>query len=463
MLEISSEIELSISDLNVDGSAVARFCPPNLPDSPDLRKQVVFVDQGLPGERLLARIISRKKQLYFAQKIRCLSRSPQYAEPFCPYFGSCGGCAFQNLHYSAQLVFKQQRVVQTLARIGGIKLEIPEILPAPALSGYRNKMEYAFGSSAVSANPVLGFRRRGGQEILDIERCPLQSRESALVLQAVRDWAASGHLTAWEDGRGALRYLVLREPEYCLRGLQRSVELICGDSLPDAKNMDALWSILAELGVTSLLFTRRLSKYNVAQGEGRVKSYGQPTLWESFGSLLLEYPISSFAQTNTKAAAALYAQAAEFAGLTGGETLWDIYSGAGALALYLGGKGKSVWGVEQDRQAVKAAVANAARLQFRHCIFEAGDAGLLLKQKNETPDIIVVDPPRAGLSGAVRAGIKKAAPRKIIYLSCDPATLARDLSELARPSDTVYRLDKLVLADLFPHTPHVEVIALLSR
>jgi 23S rRNA (uracil1939-C5)-methyltransferase len=481
MLKISSEVELTISDLNVDGSAVAKIgqngacltdiqlkdiplADGSLPEEKQgERSQVVFVDHGLPGEVLSARIISEKKHVFFAQKLRCISPSPYFTEPFCPYFGSCGGCAFQNLSYTAQLAFKQRRVAQVLARIGSIRRKEPDILPSVALDGYRNKMEYAFGAAAHKL--VLGFRGRGGQEVLDIERCPLQSLQSGAVLQAVRAWADKAQLGAWENGRGTLRYLVLREPEYLVNGSesQRSVELVCGSPLPDTEAMDALWGNLRELGVRSLLITQRLSGYNVARGERGIKSYGQRALFEKFGSLLLEFPVSGFAQTNTKAAAALYAQAKKFAGLNKGDTLWDIYSGAGALALYLGENCKSVWGVEQDRQAVKAAAANAARLQLKHCIFEAGEAGVLLKQKAGRPDIIVLDPPRAGLSAAVLTAVKKAAPRKIIYISCDAATLARDIKKFSEKRDnTGYQLADLMLFDLFPHTPHVEVLALLE-
>ncbi|MDR1242113.1 MAG: 23S rRNA (uracil(1939)-C(5))-methyltransferase RlmD [Deltaproteobacteria bacterium] len=466
MLELSDEIELTVSDLNVDGSAVARFFPSGAGETEGngegRRGLVVFVDQGLPGETLLARIDSRKKNIYFARKVRVINPSPYYTEPFCPYFGVCGGCALQNLSYPAQLAFKRQRVQQVLARIGGIQADKPEILPAPALTAYRNKMEYAFGRG-IQGGLALGFRPRGGYGVLGVERCPLQSPQTAAVLQAVRAWAVGGGFTAWENGRGALRYLVLREPEYRRPGVQRSAELVCGDALPGAASLGALWNVLSGAGVSSLAVSRRISKYSVARGEKKIKSFGCPTLWEKFGSLLLEFPISGFAQTNTKAAGALYAQAALFAGLTGGEILWDIYSGSGALALYLGDKCQSVWGVDLDREAVESAAGNAARMGFRHCLFEAGDAGTLMRSKTEAPDIIVVDPPRAGLSGAVLAGIKKAFARKIIYISCDAATLARDVSLLASGNNRDYKLAGLVLADLFPHTPHVESVALLIR
>jgi 23S rRNA (uracil1939-C5)-methyltransferase len=467
MFELFSEVELSVSDLNIDGSAVARLSPAGgsgTGSGGPSRGQVVFVDQGLPGELLLARIHSRKKNVYFAGKLRTISPSPHYTEPFCPYFGLCGGCAFQNLSYPAQLEFKRQRVRQVLARIGGVKVERPEILPAPELAAYRNKMEYAFADRGTGKDAlVLGFKRRGGRETLDVESCPLQSREAGLALGAVRSWSRAGGFSAWKDGRGALRYLVLREPEYRLPGAQLCAELICGDSPPGGKALDFLQGMLAELKVSSLLITRRLSGYNVARGEYRIKHYGLPALWENFGGLLLEFPLSGFAQTNTKAASLLYARAAELAALSGEESLWDIYSGSGALALYLGDRCKSVWGAERDKEAVRAALRNAARLRLNHCVFEAGDAGMLLRRKTGSPDVLVVDPPRAGLSPAVLAGIKKTAPRKIIYVSCEAATLARDIRRLSSGDNPCYGLAGLFLADLFPHTPHVETVALLSR
>jgi 23S rRNA (uracil1939-C5)-methyltransferase len=468
MFELFSEVELVVSDLNVDGSAVAVLSPAGgrktEAGESGARGRVVFVDQGLPGELLLARIHSIKKNICFARKLRTLIPSPHYTEPFCQYFGLCGGCALQNLSYPAQLEFKRQRVRQALARIGGVKVDKPEILPSPELTAYRNKMEYAFADQGTGNDaPVLGLRRRGGRETLDMEGCPLQSREAALALGAVRSWSRAGGFSAWKDGRGALRYLVLREPEYRLPAAQRCAELICGDSPPGGKDLDFLQGMLAELKVSSLLITRRLSGYNVAQGEYSIKRYGLPVLWEKFGGLLLEFPLSGFAQTNTRAAALLYARTAELAALSGEESLWDVYSGSGALALYLGGRCKSVWGAEKDTEAVRAARRNAARLGFSHCVFEAGDAGTLLQRKTGSPDILAVDPPRAGLSPAALAGIKKAAPRKIIYVSCEAATLARDIRRLSSGDAPRYGLAGLFLADLFPHTPHVEAVALLVR
>ncbi|MDR1124748.1 MAG: hypothetical protein LBM64_01625 [Deltaproteobacteria bacterium] len=445
--EMGSRLELEICDLNVDGSAVARHAG-----------RVCFLDRGLPGERVLAEVTGQKKRALLARVLETLAPSPDEVRPFCPYFGECGGCALQNLSYPAQLRFKQQRARQVLSRIGGVAFSgLPDILPSPRLAGYRNKMEYAFGQEDSGA-VRLGLKRRASNEVLDLESCPLQSPAAGAVLRAVRAWARANGL--------APRSLVLREPEYLKEGVrQRSAELVCA-AAPAPALLDKLWAALAGEGVTSLLITLKIS--GAAGQPGRpVKLYGPRSLWEEFGTLLLEFPLDGFAQTNTGAAALLYAKAAEYAGLRAGETLWDVYSGAGALALYIGKEAGSILGLEQNAAAVQAARANAARLgphpHYGRARFEAGEAArllpaLALKLKNKRPDLLVADPPRGGMSARVLEGIVKARPGRLLYVSCDPATLARDLAGLG----PFYRLRSLALVDMFPHTPHLEAVAALD-
>ncbi|MDR2893633.1 MAG: 23S rRNA (uracil(1939)-C(5))-methyltransferase RlmD [Deltaproteobacteria bacterium] len=457
MSEIGREVDLLVHDLNVDGGAVAR-----------LDGRVYFLDRGLPGETVRAVISGQKKRVLFGRVLQTLRPSPEAVQPFCPYFGLCGGCALQNLSYPAQLEFKQRRVTAVLAKIGGLREiadDLPGILPSPLLRACRNKMEYAFGieQSDSGEELVLGLRYRASHQVLDIEACPLQSPRSGLILQAVRLWAREGGFSG-----GCLRHLILREPEYLPEDNvpQCSVELICGDKLPPPQAVDELWQRLAALGVTSFLLGVRRSAYNLARSERIVKIFGPTTLWEKFGPLLLELPVTGFAQTNTGAASLLYQRAAELAAPEyfgrerGGARLWDAYCGSGAMALYLAPGSASVIGFEQDPESAEMARANAARLGFDHCSFLAGDAADLLAAGAGTdlPDLLLTDPPRGGMSPKALAAIKKCAPRRIIYISCDPATLARDLTGLT----DLYELSGLTLLDMFPHTTHVETIARLD-
>ncbi len=441
-----AELELIISDLNSDGGSVARH-----------EGLVYFLDKGLPGEQVLARVSSVKKNLVEANVTATLRPSPHKVTPFCRHFGDCGGCPWQDLDYEAQLMWKRGRVEATLARIAKLEADVPPVIASPARQGYRNKMEYAFAPDGVGV--ALGLRRRASLDICPIDFCPLQSPESGAVLRAVREWAAKHAFSAWDGQRGVLRYLVLREPAYQPEGKpERMVELICGE-VPPAPAQQELWATLGALGVTSFMVSQRRNRLALAKGEKTVRRFGRETLREKIGHLMLEFPAQGFVQTNTAAATLLYGQVRSLAALKGGETVWDVYSGVGSLGLFLADQASALLGLELEKEAVRIAIKNAAALGFSHCRFVAGDAAKMLPAQNGQPHLLVTDPPRGGMSPTLIPVIKAKSPDKIIYVSCDPATLARDAAALAPK----YSLEEIRVVDMFPHTPHIETVALLRR
>lgn len=444
-----AELELNISDLNTDGSAVAR-----------LDGLVYFVDAGLPGERALARVESVKKNLVLARRLAVLSPSPGAVEPFCPYFGDCGGCTWQNLAYPAQLAWKHGRVEAALRRIARVELDLPPVIPSPAQRGFRNKMEYAFGQRA-DGIISLGLRRRASHEVCGFDNpampgCPLQSEGAGRVLQSVLSWARLHGLTPWNGKSGALRHFLLRESSD--GAAARMAELVCGSEPPGGPLLEDLYAALAPLGVSSFTVSQRKDKSPLALGEKTLRRFGAGSLSERIGHLVLEFPVQGFVQTNAAAAAVLYDEARALAGLTGAEELWDIYAGVGALGLYLADRAGSLVGVELSKDAVKTAEKNAAALGCKHCRFVAGDAARVLPALPGRPHVLVADPPRGGLSARFIPAIKQKAPLRIVYVSCDPATLARDIAALAPK----YEAKAVRAVDMFPHTPHVECVALLE-
>lgn len=440
-----SELELVVSDLNTDGSAVAKE-----------NGVVFFIDAGLPGERLLARVESVKKNVVLASRLAVLEPSPDETEPFCGYFGDCGGCLWQNLKYEAQLAWKRSRVEAALRRIAKVDIEVPPLSPSPQLRAFRNKMEYAFGGEG-DGGLALGLRRRASREVCQIDECPLQSAGSGQVLAAVLGWARENGFSAWNGESGALRHLVLHESAEA-GGPVRMAELVCGGTPPSDALLQDLYARLEPLSVVSFTVSQRKDKAPLASGSRVLRRFGQDGIFCRIGHLNLEFPAQGFVQTNSAAAAVLYEQARELAALKSGESLWDIYCGVGALGLYMADKDITLAGVELVGASVGMAQKNAAALGFDKSRFIKGDAVKILPGMPGRPDVLAVDPPRGGLHPRLAASIIKKAPRRIIYVSCDPATLARDIAALA----PAYALAAVRSVDMFPHTPHVECMALLE-
>lgn len=427
--------------------------------------RVIFVDRGLPGQRLHVRLTTVRKRFAEAECLAVLTRAEDECAPFCPHFGDCGGCTWQDLPYPSQLTWKERFVRDSLQRIG--RIEAPNVLPtlaSPLLQGFRNKMEFAFTTDA-EGTLHLGLRRRGGHEVVDVTACGLQTATTCRVVTAARDLARASGLPGWDDAShcGFWRFIVVREPA---RGGQCLVQCI---TAPHPEAEQAVRTLFASLrqrvpGITGCVHSIRSQDSQVAYGDSTVFTEEEVMLTERLGDLELGFGHDTFLQTNTRATELLYAEVERMARLGGHERVWDLYCGVGSIALWLAGRAAAVRGLEATPASVEAAQKNARHAGFTHCDFVAGDVRALLRprkgQKAETPpDVIVTDPPRAGMHPDVVASLIRIAPQRIVYVSCDPATLARDVGLLS----SRYVLIEARPVDLFPHTPHVETVALLSN
>ncbi|MEW5775004.1 MAG: 23S rRNA (uracil(1939)-C(5))-methyltransferase RlmD [Thermodesulfobacteriota bacterium] len=452
-LAVGREVELAVEKLALGGAGLARF-----------EGLAVFVERGLPGQRVLARVTLAKKRHAEAEVLRVLSPSPHQTEPFCPHFGACGGCSHQDLGYDQQLHWKHLQVQETLARLGNLgeaaAAKVLPILPSPETRHFRNKMEFAFAGGA-GERLSLGLRPRGSAEgLIDIETCQLQSPQSARIVNAARDFCRTTGFPAYDPARdsGLWRHLVVREGKgtgQCL------VHCITAPWRQAAEAVEALADHLhaAFPTLTSFVHSTRRNRLAVAQGEVQRFATGPGHIFENLGPFTFRISPDAFFQTNTQAAHLLYTAALELGRLDPGWTVWDLYCGSGGLTLYAAKACHKAVGFEADPRSVEDALANAADNGVPNCEFHAVDVLHALSQAPYAPDAVILDPPRSGLHPDGVRELLRLAPRRIVYVSCNPATLARDLAALKER----YALAAARPVDLFPHSPHIECAACLDR
>jgi 23S rRNA (uracil1939-C5)-methyltransferase len=447
-------LTVSIDDLAFGGEGVGRA-----------DGYVVFVRGGIPGDRLSVRLVEARAR-YGRGVIEAIERpSPDRVDAPCPYFGRCGGCRLQHVAYPAQLAFKEKQVRDCLERIGGLPpFEMRPILPAPDVLGYRNKMEFTVAPSA--AGPVLGLHEAERYDaVLDIERCLLQSDVMNTLLGETRAAVRQCGITAYEpgpdgEGRGLLRFVTLRDGR---RTGQAMVNLVA--SAPD---IEALAPVAERVGArvpatSSVVLNVNDRKASVAVGTEEHLLRGRDTITERLGNVAFEISANSFFQTNTRQAERLFALVEEACALTGAETVVDLYSGTGAISLLLARTCRHVYGIELATAAVADAVRNARANGIENCTFLAGEVRHVLPdlvRQGVKPDVVVADPPRAGFHPKALSTLATLAPARLVYVSCNPATLARDVGDLVRQG---YALEWVQPVDMFPQTPHIEAVARLRR
>src|SRR5918992_5296499 len=444
------ELELRIDSLAYGGNGVGR-----------LNGFVVFVRGALPGDRVRARVTKVKRGYAEAAAGDLLESSPHRVEAPCPHFGVCGGCRFQHLDYDEQVAAKEQQVRDALARIGRVaEPPVQPILPAASLYHYRNKLEYSF--SATEEGPALGFHRAGRWgEVIAIDVCLLTTELGNAIRDAVRDWAREERLEPYDQatGEGYLRHLVVREGRNTGQAL---VVLVTapGERFETGYFVDVLrrfpevrsihWAINDTPAERTSLPTRLL--------------WGDEAIEEVLLGLRVRVRPNAFLQTNTEMAERLYELAREYAGLTGAENVFDLYCGTGTIGLALAGQAKAVWGIEISEEAVACAIENAELNGIENAHFYAGNVGQsvdeLVEEAGE-PDLVVVDPPRAGLAGKALRRLGGIGAPRVVYVSCNPTTLASDAKVLRE--DFGYELRRCRPVDMFPHTPHVESVSLLEN
>ncbi|CAK7063806.1 MAG: 23S rRNA (uracil-C(5))-methyltransferase RlmCD [Desulfovibrio sp.] len=447
---------LTPHDLAVTGKSVAR-----------LNGMAVFLDKGLPGETVRARITARKKRFAEGVVLETLTPSPDERPSFCAYGGICGGCAWTTLAYEAECAWKERQVMETLRRIG--KVTVAEYLPfqpSPRPLGYRNKMEFAFGP-ADDGSPALGLRKRGEHTVVPVEDCPLHAHSLRSILQIARDWLREHALSVWRGNDGFCRFLVVRSPDYAPGGKKHClVECITAPGTKrETEAVRLLGQALHDAGATGFAHSVRKSRGNVAYGESLLYTEGETTVTERVGDLTLTAPLQAFLQANTAAATLLYDRVRVYAGPSPG-VVWDLYCGVGGIGLYLANTpilpdfpgGITLRGIETVPEAIRFAEINAKQITG-DIAFVHGDAASAFAKLSPRPDLVITDPPRAGMGENLVRLLLREKPRRIISVSCDTASFARDLSLLSE----AYAVKTVQAFDLFPKTPHIETVSLLER
>lgn len=416
--------------------------------------RVVFVHGALRGEKCRVLILKTLKSVAFAKVLEVLEPSSERMESDCPYFPRCGGCTYRHIRYEEELRLKKQRVQDNLSRIGGSDVTVEEILGAQDTLRYRNKAQYP-----VSKDGAVGFYRARTHEVIECEHCLLVRPEADAAAEALREYMQSCHVAGYDEktGRGLIRHLYVRSNA---AGESLICVLVNGDKLPKEDRLVALLRDACPK-CTGIVLGTNTKKGNVILGDRYRTLWGSDRLEDTLCGKTFKLSVPSFYQVNRAQAERLYAKTIEFADLTGQETVLDLYCGAGTITLALSDHAKKVLGAEIVPEAIDDARENAARNGVKNAEFFCGDASDVAKKlarENLRPDVITVDPPRKGLAADVVESIAEMQPQRVVYVSCDSATMARDVKRLA---DLGYTARRACAVDMFPRADHVETVCLL--
>ena len=418
--------------------------------------QVVFVHGAVRGETCDVLVMKVLKNAAFGKIAALAEPSPARRQPDCPYYGRCGGCDFRHMSYEEELWAKRARVQDALTRIGGAEVTVEEILGAEQPLHYRNKSIYP-----ISPAGEVGFYRARSHQVVHVEHCLIQKPEADALAQAVRDYIARFQVEPYNEatGRGLLRHLYVRTS---CRGESLACLLVNGSRLPHEQELVDMLRAAAP-GVCGVVLGENTRRGNAILGDRYRTLWGRDYLTDTLCGLELRLSVPSFYQVNHDQAQRLYEKALEYAGLTGRELAVDLYCGAGTITQVLARRARHVIGGEIVPEAIRDAEDSARRNGVENLEFLCGDASRLaaeLRQRGLRPDVICVDPPRKGLAPDVVEAAASMRPGRIVYVSCDPATLARDV---ARFAPLGYCPVRACAVDLFPGTAHVETVALLTR
>ncbi|WMJ75651.1 23S rRNA (uracil(1939)-C(5))-methyltransferase RlmD [Cytophagaceae bacterium ABcell3] len=453
---------IQVIDIAAEGKSIAKH-----------ENKVIFVDHAAPGDIVDLYVYRTKRDFAFAKPIKFHQYSPLRQEPFCQHFGTCGGCKWQHLNYKEQLKAKTQQVKDSLDRIA--KVTYPEILPilgSQATQYYRNKLEYTFSDTKWLTDEEIQsgeeFQRNGlgfhipqkFDKILDIEKCYLQPDPSNEIRNALRDYAIKNDVPFFNirNQEGWLRNLIIRtantgEVMVILQVYYEAPDLMKGA-------MEFLKDKFPQ--VTSLNYVINPKGNETFHDLDIINYHGLPYITETMEGLKFRIGSKSFYQTNSEQAYTLYKVTRDFAGLSGNEVVYDLYTGTGTIANFVSGMAKKVAGIEYVEMAIEDAKVNSKINGITNTYFEAGDMKDVLNErfieKNGTPDVVITDPPRAGMHKDVVNMLLRLKAAKIVYVSCNPATQARDLALL----DEKYNVTKVQPVDMFPHTQHIENVVLLE-
>ena len=417
---------------------------------------VVFVPRAVRGEEIDLKITKVMKTAAAGEIVKIRKASPERTKPECPYYGRCGGCDFQHMSYTEELWAKRQRVQDALTRLGGTGLEVEEILGAKDPAHYRNKSQYPVGASG-----DIGFFQARTHKVVPIDRCMIQAEVSDRTAGAVREWMRKYKVSAYDERteKGLVRHVYVRVNQ---KGQSLCCVVVNGKQVPREPELAAFIQAAAPKTVGVVLNTNT-RKGNVILGDKYRTIWGQNFLMDTLCGLEFKLSVPSFYQVNRDQAEVLYGKALEFAGLTGEETVLDLYCGTGTITLCLAKQTKKAIGAEIVEPAIRDARENAERNGVKNVEFFCGDSADIaekLEREGLKPDVITVDPPRKGLAPEVIASVAGMEPKKVVYVSCDPATLGRDIKLFAGFG---YRAVRACAVDMFPGTRHVESVVLLTR
>ena len=417
---------------------------------------VVFVPHAVRGEEIDLRITKVMKTSCAGEIVKIHNPSPERMEPECPYAGKCGGCAYRHLTYPEELWAKRQRVQDALTRIGGLELTVEEILGTKNPEHYRNKSQYPVG-----ADGSIGFFQARTHKVVPIRRCLIQTEAADRTAQAVGEWMRRYKISAYDEttGKGLVRHV-------CVRVNRKGESLCCvvvnGNKVPREPEL-AAYVTAAVPHTVGVLLNSNTRRGNVVLGDKYRTLFGRNYLMDTLCGLEFKLSMPSFYQVNRDQAEVLYGKALEFAGLTGNETVLDLYCGIGTITLCLAKAAKRVIGAEIVPPAIRDAKENALRNHIENAEFFCGDAADIaakLESDGLRPDVVTVDPPRKGLAPEVIASVAAMGPEKVVYVSCDPATLGRDVKIFR---EFGYEAKRAAAVDMFPGTAHVETVVLLSK
>lgn len=472
-MEKNQEFIVTIEDMNEDGAGVGK-----------LDGYIWFVKDAVIGDVVRAKAIKMKKSYGFARLMEVLEPSGSRVAPPCPVARQCGGCQLQAMSYEEQLKFKERKVMNNLMRIGGFAEDEIHMLPIMGMEEpwrYRNKAQFPFGRDK-DGNVIAGFYAGRTHAIIESEDCLLGVEENRDILNIVKRFMEEMKIEPYDETshKGLVRHVLIRkgfktgEIMVCLvingkklPGGKRLVEMLCGGDRRERKGEKVKREEIQGHGIkgmTSISYSVNQERTNIIMGKEIVNLYGPGFITDYIGNVKYQISPLSFYQVNPVQTERLYGTALEYAGLTGDETVWDLYCGIGTISLFLAQKAGKVYGVEVVPQAIEDARRNAEINGINNAEFFAGKAEEVLPEQFEKnkvhADVIVVDPPRKGCDAVCLDTILKMRPERVVYVSCDSATLARDLRYLA---DGGYEVVRVRCCDMFPGTVHVETVAVLSR
>lgn len=461
MFKKNDNVVVEITDMGIDGEGIGK-----------VEGYTLFVKDALIGDVAEVKVMKAKKNYGYARLMKLVTPSKDRVEPVCPVARQCGGCQIQALSYEKQLEFKNNKIRNNLIRIGSFEETFIDSIMEP-IGGmetpfhYRNKAQYPVGTDK-DGNLIAGFYAGRTHQIIPNLDCALGDLINKEILEKILAFMKKYKIAAYneETGKGLVRHILIR------KGFTTKEIMVClvinGNKLPHS---DELAAVLSKIpGMTSITYSINKENTNVIMGKEIREIWGEPFITDYIGNVKYQISPLSFYQVNPAQTEVLYGQALEYAGLTGNETVWDVYCGIGTISLFLAQKAKKVYGVEIVPQAIEDAKKNAKLNGFENAEFFVGKAEEVLPQyykdyakehpgENARADVIVVDPPRKGCEESVLETMVNMKPERIVYVSCDSATLARDLKYLCGNG---YELKKARAVDMFPHTGHVETVCLLS-